>query len=274
MSKTPSTGRPGVPMAGTASPACQEPQNVTLDMNGSALGFRLLCGCAPLLLGLGSCASIGEGFFSAGDSGPYSDRAFHKEGFYVAGFGEATRIEGDFDDPIAIVDDLTNPTESVAVPELDNGGGYSVRAGYRWHKRSLEIGYGVSEFDGDFLGFDLDADVHTISVDFKEFYRVETNLQPFLFVGLGMPEMKIDNAALDLVTVPPPPPRDAELDGIQINVGGGVNFYVTPQLALTAQGMYTFGRYDEAKTLSGDESILGTIDADALTAAFGVSYTF
>ncbi|MEM7308236.1 MAG: hypothetical protein AAF682_16265 [Planctomycetota bacterium] len=197
------------------------------------------------------------------------DEAYHAEGLYV-GLAQTTAqyLADDLESGGVVVGE----NDFVTVPSFDGETGIGIlpTVGYRWHRRALEVGIAYSEWDPDF-GSTVDTELLGLQINWKEFYNVDGNLQPFLFLGIEMLEMRLDDAAFttDLSVV-----KDAELDGIGVNVGGGLSFFVTPRLALNGQVHYSFAEFTEADAISSPPQIDGSIEADGWTVGLGASYTF
>ncbi len=176
------------------------------------------------------------------------------EGPYVSVYLAWGTIEGDFDD--SVIGSLTDSTpDLIALPEMDPGVGFAVGLGYRiTQELAVEVSYEFMEHTTDAAwgtGVPVgDAMIQSFSVNAKYFLLTDGPIQPLVLVGLYIPWLDIDNGSLresDLVA------GDSSMWGIGANIGGGLNFYLSPKVALTAEAGLRLVFYTRAEGISGVE---------------------
>jgi opacity protein-like surface antigen len=199
------------------------------------------------------------------------------EGAYVAVYLSWGTVVGDFDN--VAIGSLTDSTpDLIALPEMDPGAGFAVGLGYRFTKElAFELSYEWMEHDTDatwFTGVPVgDATIQSFSANVKYFFLSDGPIQPLVLVGVYVPWLDIDNGSLresDLVA------GDASLWGIGANIGGGMNLYLTPKVALTAEVGYRIVFYTRAEGISDVEGRPepDNIDGSGFFARAGVAITF
>ncbi len=199
------------------------------------------------------------------------------EGAYVAVYLAWGTIEGDFDN--VAIGSLTDSTpDLIALPEMDPGVGFAIGLGYRFSKDlAFEISYEFMEHNTDatwFTGAPVgDATIQSFSANAKYYFLSDGPIQPLVLVGVYVPWLDIDNGSLresDFAV------GDASLWGIGANIGGGLNFYLTPKVALTAEMGWRFVFYTRAEGISDVEGRPepDNIDGSGFFARAGVAITF
>ena len=197
---------------------------------------------------------------------PTRDDAFDRNGFYLGvGFVQAVYTE--------VEDDLEKELESLAglgyIPPvvLEAPPGLDARVGYRFHPRlaaEVEIqwfakaGIQFTEDEGDPPPLDptlveaLTLETVTLTVNSKA-YLLTGRFQPFLLVGAGFMHFDAKDAlGLGL---------SVDGDGFAARFGGGLDFYLTPNVVIALDGSY----------------VLPTGDADGLNYvswSLGLQYRF
>ena len=102
------------------------------------------------------------------------------------------------------------------------------------------------------------VELNTVNFDGRLYFMTDTPLQPFALIGVAVPWLDIDNGSVDSVTLAV---GNANFTGVGFNFGGGVNFYVTPQIAITGTAGWRYLFYNEAKGVNDPRGKL-TPDAD------------
>ncbi len=239
-----------------------------------------------LLLALVTTSS-GCSLFSSRRAGPDRDRprgdddwamlpgsrvddtpSYAAPGLYVGGKLAVGQLLGDFDGDLAIVDDQMAPTEFNFVPDVDASPGVGIEISNRWRYWELGLGYTLMEYDGEFLGGDMDMDAQHLDLTVRRYYWIDQALQPYLLGGFGMSQAQVENGALDPLGV-----SEGELkSGINYNFGIGVALYTTPWVSWWGQAMWRFGRYEEVEARFGTRLPEKWIDSDGWELSAGVSF--
>ncbi len=200
-----------------------------------------------------------------------TDAYVFDNGPYVIGYIGTSTIDGDLDGTtILSAPDLP---DLLFVPELDTGVGFGIGLGYRIDEFAFEFNFMRTMYDTDFGGVPFDeAALNAFNFDVKYFFSLNDPLQPFILAGLVLPWLDVENGSVD-----PGPPRtsDASYTGVGANLGGGFNFYLTPQIALVVQGGYRIMYFTSVKGASDDRrSVNDNLDASGFFASGGISFSF
>jgi hypothetical protein len=198
-----------------------------------------------------------------------TEETFAKNGFYIGLNIPYNSIKGDFNDDSAITSLSTG--EVISIPKVQNDYGLGITFGYRDSSLAYELSYLASTHDMKLKGVDGEADYSMVSLDIKRYFEENNPTQPFLLIGLCIPELVInEGATVGLQT------GDATLDGIGLNIGGGISHYVSPQFFVHAAIIYRFINYTDAEgiTTSGSIDADDYINGSGLNFNVGVAYTF
>ncbi len=236
----------------------------------SSLTLLLVVGCAAPQRGEEPWQSVGAlpAAYAYEPPRRAEDDAFASEGLYVGGILGAVEVYGDFEGDTVLVDDPMTPTTFVFIPELDAGGLYGLQVAYRWRRYEILVNWSMSQHDGSFQGVEHDTDFLFVDLLFKQYWFLESPLQPYIMAGFGVSEAKIDDGASDLVTLT----EDATLeDGISIDVGAGLALYPSPWFSVFGQGMWRFSKFERADGIGGEFSIEGDLQSDSLELSVGAN---
>ncbi len=176
---------------------------------------------------------------------------------------------GDFDGNQTYQNSGPPPNELLFVPDTDASAGIGFDIGMRWERYEMLFSWQETEYDADFGGAGKDTTISYIDLLFREYFWIDSHIQPFLVAGLGVSEANISggaqDAALNLST--------GELrDGINYNVGAGLAIFASPRLSVFGQLMYRFGRYETVGLSSGKITADPVLDSDSWELSMGVSF--
>lgn len=196
------------------------------------------------------------------------DSGWAKQGVYIGGsVGQTYDIDGDFDGNTGLVDEDGN---FIVLPELDDDPGFGVRLGYRFHHRALELCLSRYIVDGDFQNVGIETELTYLDLNFKEYFLVDTPVQPFVLLGLSSIWGELEDAAVNasLTAV-----RNAELIGHAGNVGAGIAFLPLPSLHLEAAAVYRVAEITEARGFGNANLIDGDVDISGWSLDLAVTFT-
>jgi opacity protein-like surface antigen len=194
-----------------------------------------------------------------------------KNGFYVGANLIYNTLGGDFDGDSV----LTSDTEAIVVPKVDNGTGWGIVLGVRQRDVSFELGYQQSTSDASLQGVapTTEATLHILDLDLKKHFNTTEKVQPYLLFGINIPwlvakdcAVAYDNGVYDV--------SDATFYGYGLNVGGGVSYYVNPQLAVNMGVKYRWSQFASAEGVDQSGSLEECLDGSGFGLNLGVSYTF
>lgn len=218
-----------------------------------------------LLTLLTGCRNPSANWEQSGDIREELAAGYAKQGVYLGLQGLADNGANDFDGQQT----LFGPTDATAVPDLGTGGGVGVMLGYRWRKRSLEFSANRTDYDSIYLGtIPFDANLRSYDLEFREYFRVEEKMQPFLYMAYGDLELTAENANTNGALF-----QDAVFRGQAVRFGGGLSFYLSPRIALFAKGAWSWAEYGKSKGIDGTLPIAGKLDGSGLMGAAGATIT-
>ncbi len=188
------------------------------------------------------------------------------QGLWVGVLGGYSDVLGDLDGDMV----LTGPgaAEVLFLPDVEADTGYGAQISYRWHRYELLVVYEDFEFeDSEFGGVRFPTEFFYLDLMFRQYYWVESAVQPYVTAGAGWSRAEIANGSTDPGI---PATQDAELeDGITINLGAGVAFYPLPWISVWGQGLWRFGRFESSDGVGG--KLESDVDSDAWEVTAGVS---
>lgn len=154
-------------------------------------------------------------------------------------------VLGDFDGTMM----LFGPTDTIFIPDIDAQVGYGATISYRFYKHELLVSYNVFDFDeASFGGVTLPTKFEYVDLMFRRYWLVNTPMQPFLTAGAGWAKAQVENGTTDGVTVQ----NAFFLDGISLNVGGGLALYPLPWISVFGQGIYRFAKFQSSEGIDGE----------------------
>ena len=178
------------------------------------------------------------------------------------------------------------------IPSLSQAFGWGIFAGHREEAYALEVSYWQSSHNAVFgpgvissnygspttlaTSYSGTAVYNSINIDFKRYFLTDLQLQPFLDLGVSFPWITISDADIDINGNPWP----LTLEGVGLNVGIGVEYYITPNFSLTAgayQRWTSFSQYQGSQQQANSLSLYGTNsseDGSGLNFAVGTSVGF
>ncbi|MDF1799644.1 MAG: outer membrane beta-barrel protein [Planctomycetota bacterium] len=178
------------------------------------------------------------------------------DGLYLrAGLTHARPSGSDFDGDLALV----GSSEVIFIPKIDDGEGMDYAIGYRIGGVGFELAYQNLDFDGSLggtPGFDMSRSAYDLNMRFN-FLR-ERRVQPYFQFGLGYVSAELEDVASDGYST-----YDADLSGLCLPVGGGIEFFATPHVSLDLRAVNRFAYYGDANgtpiedKLDGDSFELG-----------------
>lgn len=196
-----------------------------------------------------------------------STSAFARQGFYLGAGVPYNTVGGDFDGKSFLV----GPDDIIIQPEIDGGFGYGILAGYGFTPAwALELSYLASSHDAEFLGGSGDVKYSAFNIDLKYSLLTSQATQPYFRVGIGFPKLVVEDGSASFLGQV----GDAEYTGVGLNLGVGVDHYVTPHFSVGAGATYRIVEYDEAEGVVGSGKIDDNLDGDGFGLMLSAAYHF
>ena len=191
-----------------------------------------------------------------------------KQGFY-AGLGAAyNTINGDFDGNAG----LQGSSDIIILPDISNAFGFDLFAGYgvgdRW---AIELDLMNSEHDGTWGGMNGTINYTSFSVNWKYSFDVTGTAQPYVLFGLSSNVLIIKQGAEDTATGQV---GDATLSGTGLNIGAGVDTYLSPRVSLSVGTVYRYVEYTHAEGVNNSGTIDNGIDGSGLSFLLTTAFHF
>ncbi len=159
------------------------------------------------------------------------------------------------------------------IPSLSQGFGWGILFGHREEVYALEVSFWQSSHNATFgsgvissgygspvtlaSSFSGTAVYNSINVDFKRYFLTELQFQPFLDLGVSYPWITINDADIDASGNPWP----LTLEGLGLNVGVGVEYYINANISVIAgayQRWSSFGQFQGSQIQANTLSLYGT----------------
>lgn len=206
-----------------------------------------------------------SGYASAGQQST-ADVTPARSGFYFDVHGTWAQLGGDFDGNTLLV----GSSDSIAVPDADSGLGFGIAAGHRWDRYALELAFTLTTHEGSIPGAPGgDVDYGVLELNGRYFFRTEERLQPFVLGGIGIAVATLEDASTDGVRV-----GDADLTGLELGLGGGLEYFLGEHWSLGLRALYRFTSFDEAEGVASDSgSIDDSVDGSGMALVFGTAFT-
>jgi len=180
------------------------------------------------------------------------------------------------------------------IPSLSQAFGWGILFGHREEVYALEVSFWQSSHNATFgsgvinsiyangspttfaSSFSGTAVYSSINVDFKRYFLTELQFQPFLDLGVSYPWITINDADIDASGNPWP----LTLEGLGLNVGIGVEYYINTDISIIAgayQRWTSFGQFQGSQVQANTLSLYGTNtseDGSGLNFAVGTTLGF
>jgi len=117
-----------------------------------------------------------------------------KNGFYISLGAANNTLEGDFDGKTFFV----GSSDIILVRDVDSGIGLKIALGNRSPKSTFEASFSQSSHDVTFSGFQGDADLTLVNLDWRSFFSVKSRVQPFLLYGLNYSRFVVEDGSATL----------------------------------------------------------------------------
>ena len=188
-----------------------------------------------------------------------------KNGTYLIGswiVGNA--VGGDFDDQTF----YTSDTAVYDVPSIDDGQGFAVALGGTSAGASFEISYmrTIHDTHSSFVDIgDQEAAFNAIDFNIKIHIIKEGRLRPYVLLGVGIPWITVENSMFEFGSY-----HDETFVGISGNLGGGLAYYVTPQVFVNAGVVYRWSSFGSIEGTSLDDNV----GASGPSFSLGLGYVF
>jgi hypothetical protein len=193
---------------------------------------------------------------------------YAKTGIYVGLSLPYNNIEGDFNGDTALV----GASDIILVPSIENGFGFGISLGVTSGQFAGEINYLRTTHDGNFQGAKGDVEYNLVNLDGKYYFLAHKRVQPYLLMGLSFPWLTIVDGSATLS--PTPSVGDATLNGIGLNLGTGIAYYLHPRISINAGIIYRPLLYTRAEGVVGEGELEDTIDGSGFNFSVGIAYIF
>lgn len=158
---------------------------------------------------------------------------------------------------------VDNPTYEIdLIPALAQNFGFGVLLGHREEAWAVEASYWQSNHNATFgpgmVGsvsgnsvtlsqqFQDTAVYNSVNIDFKRYFLTEGQTQPFISLGVSFPWIVVNNAASDANGNI----SSLTLAGLGLNLGIGVEYYLSPTLSFFGGAYKRWASFDQFKGLT------------------------
>lgn len=185
------------------------------------------------------------------------------DGFYLGVMMVQNSMSGDFDNTTVYY----TSTTLYDVPDVDNGSGFGIAAGYRMDRGVYEMAYQRTSHDTNSSFTDVGDSASYSVLDFNFKYDVAKleKIRPYVLLGFGISWMTVEDSSTDGYDL-----EDETFLGHCWNLGAGMSYFFNPKLAVTG-GIVS--RWNTFKSVEGVE--LGSkLKEKAVGLSIGMTYTF
>jgi len=176
-------------------------------------------------------------------------------GFYFGVLFVQNNMSGDFDDSGFLV----SSSDLYDVPDLGDGTGFGVVAGWRDARGAIELGYQRSMHDtrSSFVDIgDSEASYNVVDLNLKldvfqkADFLARHRIRPYLLLGFGIPGLTIEDSATDGSSL-----EDETFIGFSLNAGAGVAYCFHPQWAVTGGVIHRWNWFRSVEGEDIDDSL-------------------
>jgi opacity protein-like surface antigen len=197
-----------------------------------------------------------------------SSDAEAKKGFYLGLGATYNTIEGDFND----TGGLRNDSEIIILPDINNALGIDLRGGYGFSDAwAIELNLMISEHNGTWRNFKGDVNFVSFSINGKYSFPSAVTTKPFLLFGISGNSVFIQDGAENTATGEI---ADATLSGPGINLGAGIDQYLSPNVSLSLGVMYRYVEYVDAEGVDQSGTIDHGLDGSGISYLLTTAYHF
>jgi len=210
---------------------------------------------------------------------------------YIGGVGTSITVNNSGEFTGTHYSHVNSPYDIVLIPSIAQNFGFGLLIGHREETYAMEVSYWRSEHAASFgpaivetgtdpvtfsTAFHDTASYESINLDFKKYFLAELDIQPFVNLGVSFPWITVPFADSDASGNPGP----ATLAGLGLNVGAGVEYYLTPNISFIGGVYQRWASFDQYRGRAGQYGVLaqtGTStsnEGSGLNVAVGTTFGF
>ncbi len=191
-----------------------------------------------------------------------------KKGFYIGLGATYNTIQGDFNGNSG----LQNETDVIIEPEIQSAVGIDIRGGYGFNDQwALELNLMSSGHNGEWMGRTGTVSYTSFSINGKYSFSSSDSTQPYLLFGISNNMLLIKNGATDTATGET---GDATLEGAGVNIGAGIDQYLSQHMSLNLGVLYRFVDYTYASGVNRSGSIEDGVNGSGFSFLLTTAYHF
>lgn len=190
-----------------------------------------------------------------------------KEGIYLGLDVPYTMIEGDFDGYSALI----GTQDAIAIPLIKGAFGIGLTIGVGFGEASaVELKATDTIHNVEWLGSHGDAEHRTLGLLFKHSFLTSETFQPHITYGFTYNALILKDAANDTFGNI----GDAKLTGYGIDLGAGLDHYVSPHYSIGLTLLYHLVKYSHAEGIQESGKIEHGLNGNGLGVVVGGKYHF
>jgi hypothetical protein len=202
---------------------------------------------------------------------------------YIGGVGTSISVNKSGEFTGTNYSHVNNPYDIVLIPSIAQNFGFGLLIGHREETYAMEVSYWRSEHVATFgpaivetgsdpvtfsTAFQDTASYQSINLDFKKYFLSELDIQPFLNLGVSFPWITVPFADGDSSGNVGP----ATLAGLGLNVGVGVEYYLTPNISFIGGVYQRWASFDQFRGRSGQYGVLDQYGTDTSNEGSGLNF--
>lgn len=162
---------------------------------------------------------------------------------------------------------LSSYDEVMFIPKLDPGIGFGGLIGLREGNLGMELSFITSSPTGTILDETGDASLMLFNLYFKFWLDETSSVQPYLLFGVDVNLLSATDGSV--LTYYPYTVGDTDLTGVNLDLGAGLSFYVTPKIAFNAGVNIHFMVFTSVSGVFGDTYTLDEYVTGSLLNVYG-----
>lgn len=192
-------------------------------------------------------------------------------GFYLGVGGAYNAVNGDFDGN-TLFSSLSS-SDILLVPKVEAAWGGTIFGGYSFTSRAaIQIGVTMSSHDATFGARKMTADYTILDFDLKYHFMDADALRPYGLVGFGIYSMDVKDGAIRSGTGATI--GKAKYTGAGLNLGLGVDYFITDHFSTGIGATYRLVQYSEAEGPNSKGALPDNVSGDGYTVTINGAYHF
>lgn len=204
------------------------------------------------------------------------EKHYAQEGHYIGIAIPYNTVGGDFDGETLLT--LQDSDTIAVLPKIESNYGYGILLGVREARTALEFSYLWSNHKGTFQGVESEVEYYLFNIDGKYYFLSDKPIQPYLLGGMTCHRLVVKNGktTCDIsCQTGGNYANDAVWQGVGLNLGSGIAFYLHPRWSLSGGIIYRWIEIGyESDVVASDQHTGKKVDISGLNFIISTAFAF